>query len=113
MRPSGRPGGFGGPDASGAPGTRPGGSGDGQATAYRTCLSNRGLDPDHPDSGDPKTKEALTACAVLSPSPDPLRDGGWRPANVQLGRIARPARCGRLIRRATGPVRMRRRPTER
>ncbi|MFC5924400.1 hypothetical protein [Micromonospora vulcania] len=71
VRPSGRPGGFGGPDASGAPGTRPGGSGDGRATAYRTCLSNRGLDPDHPDSGDPKTKEALTACAVLSPSPRP------------------------------------------
>ncbi|MFF4874734.1 hypothetical protein [Micromonospora sp. NPDC000668] len=69
VRPSGPPGGFGGPDASGAPGARPGGSGDGRSTAYRTCLSDRGLDPDRLDDSDPKTREALTACAVLSPSP--------------------------------------------
>ncbi|WP_410808876.1 hypothetical protein [Micromonospora sp. 067-2] len=69
VRPSGRPDGFRGPGASGAPGAGPGGSGDGRATAYRTCLSNRGLDPDRLDSGDPKTTQALAACAVLSPSP--------------------------------------------
>ncbi|WCN79006.1 hypothetical protein [Micromonospora sp. LH3U1] len=71
VRPSGRPNGFGGPDASGAPDGRPAGAGDGRATAYRTCLSNRGLDPDRLDSGDAKTREAVTACAVLSPSPTP------------------------------------------
>ncbi|MBM7488931.1 hypothetical protein JOD64_000153 [Micromonospora luteifusca] len=71
VRPSGRPNGFGRPGGSGSPDGRPGGSGDGRATAYRTCLSNRGLDPDRLDSGDAKTREAVTACAVLSPSPTP------------------------------------------
>ncbi|WP_431924731.1 hypothetical protein [Micromonospora wenchangensis] len=66
VRPSGRPGGPADPDASGAP---TGGSGDGRSTAYRTCLSDRGLDPDRLVDSDPKTREALAACAVLSPSP--------------------------------------------
>ncbi|MFJ8687116.1 hypothetical protein [Micromonospora wenchangensis] len=63
VQPSGRPGGPGAPDA------RPGGSGDGRSTAYRTCLSDRGQDPDRLVDSDPKTREALAACAVLSPSP--------------------------------------------
>ncbi|GHJ06533.1 hypothetical protein TPA0907_09000 [Micromonospora humidisoli] len=66
VQPSGRPGG---PGASGAPGARPAGSDDGRSTAYRTCLTDRGQDPDRLVDSDPKTREALAACAVLSPSP--------------------------------------------
>ncbi|WFF02699.1 hypothetical protein [Micromonospora sp. WMMD964] len=66
LRPTGRPGGRGGPDGSAAPG---GGRGDGRQTAYRTCLSGRGVDMDKIDASDVKTKEALTACAALSPAP--------------------------------------------
>lgn len=62
VQPSGRPGG------PGAPGARPGGPGDGRSTAYRTCLSDRGQDPDRLVGSDPKTREALAACAVLRPS---------------------------------------------
>ncbi|MFC8850908.1 MULTISPECIES: hypothetical protein [unclassified Micromonospora] len=70
VRPSG------GPDGDGGPGARPsgsgapnGGQGDGRSAAYRTCLSNRGVDLDSLDSGDTKTTEALAACAAVSPSP--------------------------------------------
>ncbi|MFI7438094.1 hypothetical protein [Micromonospora haikouensis] len=64
VRPSGGPGAR--PGGSGAPG---GGQDDGRRAAYRTCLSNRGVDPADIDSGDPKTTEALAACAAVSPSP--------------------------------------------
>ncbi|WFE63751.1 hypothetical protein [Micromonospora sp. WMMD714] len=62
LRPTGRPGGRGGPDGSAAPG-------GGRQTAYRTCLSGRGVDLDRIDASDAKTKEALTACAAVSPAP--------------------------------------------
>ncbi|WP_406045799.1 PT domain-containing protein [Micromonospora sp. NBC_00898] len=66
LRPTGRPGGRGGPGGSAAPG---GGPGDGRQTAYRTCLSGRGVDLDHLDASDAKTREALAACAPVSPAP--------------------------------------------
>ncbi|SBT43908.1 PT domain-containing protein [Micromonospora narathiwatensis] len=62
VRPTGGPGGWGGPGGSAAPG-------DGRGTAYRTCLSGRGVDLDHLDPSDAKTKEALLACAAVSPAP--------------------------------------------
>ncbi|WFE37374.1 hypothetical protein [Micromonospora sp. WMMD998] len=59
-RPGERPGGRGGPGGSDAPGA-------GRDVAYRTCLNGRGVDPDSLDPSDAKAKEALTACAPVSP----------------------------------------------
>ena len=56
VQPTGRPG------ASGGPARRP-------DTAYRTCLSDRGIDVRGIDTTDPKAQAALEACKVLSPSP--------------------------------------------
>ncbi|OKI53789.1 hypothetical protein [Micromonospora sp. CB01531] len=62
LRPTARPGGWGGPGGSAAPD-------DGRGTAYRTCLRGRGVDLDRLDPSDAKAKEALTACAAVSPAP--------------------------------------------
>ncbi|MFJ8579034.1 hypothetical protein [Micromonospora sp. NPDC093277] len=66
LMPTGRPGGWGGPGGSAGPGA---GQGDGRDTAYRTCLNGRGVNLDNLDPSDAKTKEALTACAPVSPAP--------------------------------------------
>ncbi|WP_246273593.1 hypothetical protein [Phytohabitans houttuyneae] len=62
LRPTGGPGG---PGGQGGPG---GGNREADA-AYRTCLSDRGVDLSaNPSTTDPKVKEAMEACAVLRPS---------------------------------------------
>ncbi|MEU8259452.1 hypothetical protein AB0C02_02335 [Micromonospora sp. NPDC048999] len=67
LQPTAWPGGRGGrPGGPGAPGAD---SGDGRDMAYRTCLSGRGVDLGSLDPSDAKTKEALTACAAVSPAP--------------------------------------------
>lgn len=53
------------------PSTGPGGD-DGRASAYRNCLSERGVtfSPGQElSTADPKTAEAVKACEVLRPSP--------------------------------------------
>ncbi|HCT79431.1 MAG TPA: hypothetical protein DGT23_23290 [Micromonosporaceae bacterium] len=55
----------------GRPSTGPSGD-DGRASAYRNCLSERGvtLVPGQElSTTDPKTAEAVKACEVLRPSP--------------------------------------------
>ncbi|WP_148272195.1 hypothetical protein [Micromonospora maris] len=65
--PAGRPGGRGGPGGSNAPDAPDAGQGDGRDSAYRTCLNGRGVSPDSLDPSDAKAKEALAACAPVSP----------------------------------------------
>ncbi|MFJ8830864.1 hypothetical protein [Micromonospora aurantiaca] len=67
LMPTGRPGGWGGPGGSNAPDAPDAGQGDGRDRAYRTCLNGRGVSPDSLDPSDAKAKEALTACAPVSP----------------------------------------------
>ncbi|WFE32692.1 PT domain-containing protein [Micromonospora sp. WMMD975] len=66
LMPTERPGGRGGPDGRGGPGGSDAPDA-GRDTAYRTCLTGRGVDPDGLDPSDAKVKEALTACAPVSP----------------------------------------------
>lgn len=56
---------------TGGPGGPGGGRGNGAGAAYRNCLNDHGIQPNQADATDAKTKEAVQACKVLSPTPSP------------------------------------------